>query len=89
MENKIDPYNHKQRFENWYKKKKIPEVNSINEKTLIKFIEDMLLGINVSKSSKKGARSYVRLNTLRQRLVFIVAKLEERKIKDIKKVTRE
>jgi len=87
MEEVIDPYNHKQRFENWKKNKKIDGINKTNEKIIIKFIDDMSLGLNISKGTKKGARTPVRLNTLRQRLAFVVRELEKRKVKDIKKTT--
>lgn len=35
-------------------------------------------GINISVVSKKGSRSYVRLNALRQRLVFFIKEFETR-----------
>jgi len=84
---RLDPYNHKQRHENWLKSKSISGISKSNEKILIKFLDDMAIGVNISKGSKKGARSSIRLNTLRQRLSFIVKELEKRKIKDIRKVT--
>jgi len=84
-----DVYNHKQRFENWNEKKEIKCISKINEELIIKFIEDMSLGLNISKGSKKGARSPIRLNTLRTRLVFLIKELEKRKIKDIRKTTKE
>jgi len=86
MEEVIDPYKHKQRYENWLKNRSIKGVSKTNEKIVLKFIEDMSLGLNVSRGSKKGARTPIRLNTLRQRLAFVIKELEKRKIKDIKKV---
>ncbi len=87
MEGKIDPYKHKQRYENWLKDKTIKGISKTNEKIIIKFLDDMALGINISKISKKGARSPSRLNNLKQRITFIAKKLEEREIKDLRKVT--
>ncbi|MHA2017484.1 MAG: tyrosine-type recombinase/integrase [Promethearchaeota archaeon] len=87
MEEVIDPYNHKQRLNNWLKKKKIEGVSKINERLIIKFHDDMALGLNVSNKSKKGARSPIRLNTLRQRLAFLIRELEKRRIKDVRKAT--
>jgi len=88
---KIDPYKSKERFESWLNsiedKEEIDGLNSVNSKLFISFIKDLRIGINVSNSSKKGERSYTRLNHLRQKLGFIIRKLEERKIKDIRKVT--
>jgi 5-bromo-4-chloroindolyl phosphate hydrolysis protein len=83
---KIDPYKHKERYDNWNKEKEIKGINSINKKILLKFINDMSLGLNISKGSKKGVRSFIRLNTLKTRLRFIFSELEKRKIKDIRKV---
>lgn len=87
MEEKLDPYNHKQRFENWLKDKSIKGISKTNEKILLKFLDDMTLGLNVSKGSKKGARSFIRLNTLRQRMAFNITQLERRGIKDVTKTT--
>jgi len=87
MEEIIDPYNHKKRLENWQKDKQIKNTSKINEKLIIKFIDDMTIGVNISKASKKGARSPTRLNTLRQRLAFVIRELEKRKIKDVRKTT--
>jgi len=89
MEDVIDPYGSKQRHENWVKNKEIKDISKTNEKLIIKFIDDMSLGLNVSKGSKKGARSHTRLNTLRQRLVFTFKLLEKRGIKDIRKISAE
>ena len=86
MEEVKDVYNNKERYENWAKKKEILGISKTNEKLVIKFLDDMALGLNISKGSKKGARSPVRLNSLRSRLVFIIKELEKRKIKDITKV---
>ncbi|MFH1326991.1 MAG: tyrosine-type recombinase/integrase [archaeon] len=83
----IDPYNHKKTYENWKKTKTIKGLNEKNCKIVIDFLNDMALGLNISKVSKKGARSPVRLNTLRGRLSFVIIKLQERGVKDIIKVS--
>ena len=85
---KIDVYGHKQRYENW--KRDVVEggeegLTKENSDILIQFIFDMEIGANVSKSSKKGPRSYPRLNNLRLRLAQIMRRLEERGIDDITK----
>lgn len=86
-----DPYKSKEIFENWFNsiegKDEVDGLNKANSKLLISFIKDLRIGINVSNSSKKGERSFTRLNHLKQKLVFIFKKLEERKINDTKKVT--
>ena len=85
----IDPYNHKKTYENWKKTKTLNGLNEKNCKIVLDFLEDMSLGLNISKVSKKGARSPVRLNTLRARLTFVIIKLQERGVKDIIKVKAE
>lgn len=86
---KIDPYNHKQRLDNWLIKKEIDGISKANKNILLKFIGDMILGLNISKGSKKGARSPIRINTLRQRLSFMIRILEERKLKDLSELKAE
>ncbi len=84
-----DIYNNKKKYIAWKN-----EVNEIgidgitesNSDILRKFITDMEEGRNVAKASKKGARSYSRLNTLRIRLIFIAKMLEQRNIKDLTKL---
>ncbi len=79
-----DLYHHKDRFQNWLekikKKKKIKGLKESYSDLVIKYIQDMAIGLNISSQSKKGARSPVRLNNLRQRLCFILKILQERKI---------
>ncbi|MGB3479900.1 MAG: site-specific integrase [bacterium] len=85
-----DIYHHKEQFEKWIKKvekQKIKDLTKINSDLLISWIKDFRIGINISNQSKKGERSFTRLNHLRQKLIFILKKLEERKIKDVAKVT--
>ncbi len=82
-----DPYNHKKTYENWKKTKTLNGLNEKNCRIVLDFLNDMELGLNISKVSKKGARSATRLNTLRARLGFIITKLQKRGVNDIKKVT--
>jgi len=88
---KRDPYNHKERFEKWIISnencKRINELSEINSKLFLLFIKDLKVGLNVSRSSKKGERSFIRLNTIRGKLAFVLRKIEERGIKDIRKVS--
>lgn len=88
---KRDPYKHKQRFEKWIASietcEKINGLSEINSQLFLSFIRDLRVGLNVSRSSKKGERSFIRLNTLRGKLAFVIKKLEERGITDIRKVT--
>jgi len=70
---KIDPYKNKEQYFKWKKKVKdgIPDISKENSKILLEFIFDMENGLNVAKASKKGPRSYTRLNNLRQRLICL------------------
>ena len=68
MKMKIDPYKHKERHLRWKEKASegISDISNPNSKILIRYLTDMEYGLNIANSSKKGARSYIRLNTLRQ-----------------------
>ncbi len=85
---KADPFKNKQRLEKWkntevlktrYCKKPL---SKINKELVLDYLEDMELGYNVGR---KGKRSAIRLNTIRQRIVWT---LESMKIDDITKATR-
>jgi len=76
---KIDPYKHKERYLNWKENTKqgIPYISKENSKIIKLFLNDMEYGINISLESVKGARSYIRLNTLKERLIFFAKKFKE------------
>jgi integrase len=61
----------------------VPELSQENSDLLLKFLSDMEIGINVAKGSKKGARSAIRLNTLRSRMVYLMKVLCEKYNKQI------
>ena len=89
---KLDPYKNKEKFMRW--KNKIREagiiewLSPINSELVIKYLNDMELGINTSISSKKGSRSYIRLNCLRMRLIFLLRKIQEHcNLDDITQIT--
>lgn len=88
-----DPYNHKRTWENWFSKvnedKKVKGLNQIHSRLFIRFLKDLSLGLNISKMSKKGARTPNRLNHLRIKLIFILKQIEKRKIKDVRKITKQ
>ena len=78
---KIDPYKHEQRYKTWKEKANTNGIQGISQKNsdlILKYLFDMENGLNVSVSSKKGARSYPRLNNLKQRLVFLSKEFEKR-----------
>jgi len=76
---KIDPYKHQQKYSHWKAKIKgrIPKLTKENSDLLLKYLNDMEIGINVGKGSKKGARSPIRLNTLRSKLGCMMKLLYE------------
>ncbi len=91
---KLDLYNHEQRYRDWKdfaRKNDYAEdgLTKNNSSLLVRYIFDMEIGQNVSNQSKKGARSFCRLNTLRTRLIHILKMMQERGCKDIAKVKEE
>jgi len=70
---KIDPYKHKERYLKWKEKTKrnIKGLNKENSDIIRSYLNDMEMGLNIAKDSKKGSRSYIRLNVLRNRIVFL------------------
>lgn len=87
---KIDPYKHKEKYLRWKESvgEQIKGISKENSKIILEYIFDMEQGINVSRVSKKGSRSYIRLNNLRQRIIFIIKKFESLYgLKDITKIT--
>lgn len=86
---KLDPHKNKQRFDAWKEeadKIGIKGITKTNSKIVIAYLSDMHSGVNVARGSKRGARSDIRLNTLRVRIVQLIKFLEKEKIKDITKV---
>lgn len=77
---KIDPHRHKERYFGWKEKTicGIPDISKANSDVIKQFLEDMERGMNITKGTKKGARSYIRLNTLRDRLIFLSKHFSEK-----------
>jgi len=87
---RIDPYKHKETYLNWKEAvgDGIPGISETNSKIILEYIFDMEHGVNISCQNKKGARSYTRLNALRQKMIFMAKKFEEiYDIQDITKIT--
>src|SRR3989344_8646710 len=76
---KIDPYKHKEKYENWKEKSKdgIEDISKENSDLIMRYVQDMEHGLNVSLKSVKGGRSFIRLNTIRQKMIFFAKKFEE------------
>ena len=89
---KIDPYKHKERYINWKNtlEQGIKGISKENSDIVINYVTDMENGLNVSRASQKGSRSYIRLNNLKQRLVFLSKQFENYyKVTDLTKITEE
>ncbi len=87
---KKDIFGHKERYEKWKEEVKeggIQNLTKKNSNIIIQYIFDMEVGINISNKNKKGARSYPRLNNLKQRITQISIMLEKRGVKDITQIT--
>jgi site-specific recombinase XerC len=76
---KIDPYNRKESFLQWKAKtqKEILGISKINSDLILNYLNDMEKGLNVAVGSVKGSRSYSRLMSLKDRLLFFSRKFEE------------
>ncbi|RPJ30271.1 MAG: hypothetical protein EHM25_06870 [Nitrosopumilales archaeon] len=87
---KLDPYNSQGLYENWKKNPENTNVSQVNNKILQQYIFDMELGKNISRHTKKGARSFIRLNKARQKIYFICELLEKHyKVMDVTKITKD
>jgi len=86
---KRDLYNSQAIFQAWKTNPLSKGISLEIQKLLISYLSDMELGLNVAKVSKKGSRSYVRLNALRYRLIFLIKQLNIKTILDLKKLSSE
>lgn len=77
---KIDPYKNEAKFLRWKESVSggIPDLTPQNSRILLDYLSDMEMGLNVSKDSKKGARSYIRLNCLKVHLGFLMKSFTDR-----------
>lgn len=77
---KIDPYNHEKKYKEWKAQVLISGISNIskeNSDITLRYIQDMEHGLNISSKASKGTRSYIRLNTLREKLLFYSRKFKE------------
>ena len=77
---KIDPYRHKEKYLRWKERIQsvIPEISKENSDLILQYLSDMENGVNIASGTKKGSRSYSRLNTLRQRFGFLSKEFKKR-----------
>ncbi|MCK5642668.1 MAG: site-specific integrase [Gammaproteobacteria bacterium] len=76
---KIDPYKHKEAFLKWKDNTVdgITGISKVNSDIILQYISDMENGLNISSKSVKGPRSYIRLNNLKQRMIFLAKQTEQ------------
>jgi len=76
---KIDPHNHKEKYLAWkeHVKNGIPNISKENSDIILQYTFDMEKGLNVASSHAKGSRSYIRLNTIRDKMTFFARKFKE------------
>jgi integrase len=76
---KIDPYKHKERYLKWKDKTQsgISGISEFNSNLIKAYLNDMEKGINISNVSAKGSRSFIRLNTIKERNIFLARKFKE------------
>lgn len=79
---KIDPNNHKKKYENWKRRGCIKGISQFNSDLIVTYINDMEHGLNVAR---RGVIGYSRLNNLIHRMGVIVKGLE--KLYSGKKIT--
>src|SRR5512138_1427249 len=77
---KIDPYKHKEKYLQWKDRNKngIFGISPENSEIILAYLNDMERGANVANESVKGARSFNRLNTLRDKLCFFAKHFKEK-----------
>lgn len=83
-----DIYNHEGQYRNWKTEVQENGIVGLSQKNvdlILRFITDMEEGRNIAKGSPKGGRSFVRLNNLRIRMIFLSRLLEKKEIKDLSK----
>src|SRR5258706_82439 len=89
---KLDPHNQQEIYNSWKAdalEYGIPRLNRHHSKLLLGYILDMERGQNIARGSKKGGRSYIRLNSLRMRLNQLLERLESRRVKGVRNLQEE
>jgi len=77
---KIDPYKHKERYLKWKEEANgnISNIDKESSDLILRYLNDMEMGANIASGSVKGSRSFIRLNTLKDRLCFFAKKFAEK-----------
>ena len=74
-----DPWQHREKYQRWKASVTagITGLSAQSSAALLAYLADMEIGRNTAKGTRKGARSYPRLNNLRQRLIFLARAFDE------------
>lgn len=74
---KRDPYHNKESYLAWKERarKGIEGVSDADRTLLLRYVGDMEIGINVGNATRKGARSFIHLNSLKDRLISLIRKV--------------
>lgn len=89
---KIDPHNSKERYLAWKEKTNngIERISKINSDLLLRYLNDMEIGINVFRGAKKGPRGFMHLNSLKERIISMMKRIDNLYgLNDITKVSEE
>lgn len=89
---KIDPYNNKERYLAWKERaiNGIEGISKTNSDLILRYLNDMEIGINVFRGAKKGSRSFIHLHSLKDRLISIIRKINTLyAVEEITNVTEE
>lgn len=87
---KVDLSHYKECHDNWKRQVEATSIKGISKRNsdlIIQYTNDMELGQNTAKKSKKGARSYGRLVITRNLLIQISKFFEKEGAKDLSKIT--
>ena len=87
---KLDVHGHEKRYKRWkeyVKENGEDRLSKRNSDTLLAFVFDMEVGVNISRKSKKGGRSFPRLNNIKQRMLQMMRIFEKMGLDDLTKLT--
>ena len=75
---KIDPHKNKESYFKWKEKfeKCSLDIGRENSEILMQYLQDMEIGFNVGKAAKKGPRSFIHLNSTKNRLIGLMRKAQ-------------
>jgi integrase len=76
---KIDPWKHKERYLKWKEKvkDKIPDISKENSEIVLRYLNDMEKGLNVATGSLRGPRTFSRLFTIKEKMIFFARRFDE------------